>query len=186
MLPCRALVYFLFFLFDGANMLANVKLAMEQIQFARSMMLPLLDDVQEADWFAMPGGMPTHLAWQVGHLAMAEYGLALFRVRGRQEIDLDLMTSSFRKLFSRGSVPTADSSKYPAPAEILATLQRVHDQVLLELPTFTQEQMDEPVEMPYAVYANKLGCLLFCSHHEMLHAGQIGVLRRLLGKAPIR
>ena len=44
----------------------------------------------------------------------------------------------------------------------------------------------EPVEMPYAVHANKLGCLLFCSHHEMLHAGQLGLLRRLLGKEPIR
>lgn len=167
-------------------MLDNVKFALEQIQFARNMMLPLLDDVQEADWFAMPGGLPTHLAWQVGHLAMAEYGLALFRIRGRQEVDLDLMTSSFRKLFSRGSVPHSDASKYPSPAEILATLERVHNQVKLEAPAFTQEQLDEAVEMPYAVYPNKYGCLLFCSHHEMVHLGQIGLLRRLLGKAPIR
>jgi len=40
--------------------------------------------------------------------------------------------------------------------------------------------------MPYAVHANKLGGLIFCSHHEMLHAGQIGLLRRLLGKQPLR
>jgi hypothetical protein len=36
------------------------------------------------------------------------------------------------------------------------------------------------------VTPTRLGALLFSSHHEMLHAGQIGVLRRLLGKAPVR
>jgi hypothetical protein len=40
--------------------------------------------------------------------------------------------------------------------------------------------------MPFAGFPTKFGSLLFCSHHEMLHAGQIGLLRRLTGKLPIR
>ena len=96
------------------------------------------------------------------------------------------MSSGFRKLFSRGSVPEADASKYPPSAEIRATLDRVHGQVLKEAPAFSAEQLKEPVEPPFAVEATKLGCLLFCSHHETLHAGQLGLLRRLLGKSPIR
>jgi len=72
------------------------------------------------------------------------------------------------------------------PDLIRATLDRVHAQVLKEASSFTPEQMRESVEMPYAVEATKLGCLLFCSHHEMLHAGQLGLLRRLLGKQPVR
>ena len=164
----------------------SLQLALQQIEFARGYMLATLEGVEEADWFAMPAGSPTHLAWQLGHLAMAEYGLCLFRVRGRQEIDLQLMTSSFRKLFSRGSEPQADAAKYPPVAEIRATLDRIHAQVRLEAPDFTPEQLAEPSEMPYAVEATKLGGLLFCSHHEMLHAGQIGLIRRLLGKQPIR
>src|SRR6266404_2876588 len=84
----------------------------------------------------MPAGCPTHVAWQVGHLAMAEYGLGLFRQRGRQEIDAELMSSSFRKQFSRGSVPEADATKYPSPAEIRAVFDRVHAQVLKEVPGF--------------------------------------------------
>jgi hypothetical protein len=41
--------------------------------------------------------------------------------------------------------------------------------------------------MPYVEgYPNKLGALLMASHHEFLHAGQIGLLRRLLGKVPVR
>jgi DinB superfamily len=164
----------------------SLSLAVSQIEFARSYMLGILAEIDEAEWFTLPAGSPTHVAWQVGHLAMAEYGLCLFRQRGRQPIDLELMSSGFRKLFSRGSVPEADANKYPPPAEIQATLDRVHAQVLKELPGLTAEQLKEPVEPPFAVEATKLGCLLFCSHHEMLHAGQLGLLRRLLGKQPIR
>lgn len=164
----------------------NLPFALKQIEFARNYTLSTLAEIDESLWFTMPPGCPTHVAWQVGHLAMAEYGLCLFRQRGRQEVDLELMTSGFRKLFSRGSQPEADAAKYPPAAEIRATLDRVHAQVLKEAPHFTEAQLAEPVDMPYAVQANKLGSLLFCSHHEMLHAGQLGLLRRLLGQQPIR
>jgi hypothetical protein len=164
----------------------SLQLAIPQIEFAREYTLSILAEIDEADWFTMPVGCPTHVAWQVGHLAMAEYGLCLFRQRGRQPIDLELMSSSFRKLFSRGSIPEADASKYPSLAEIRATFDRVHAQMRKEAAGFTVEQLREPVEMPYAAEPTKLGSLLFCSHHEMLHAGQLGLLRRLLGRSPIR
>ena len=80
--------------------------ALKQIEFARSYTLSLLADIAADEWFVMPAGCTTHVAWQVGHLAMAEYGLCLFRQRGRAEIDTTLMTSSFRKAFSRGTIPT--------------------------------------------------------------------------------
>jgi hypothetical protein len=160
--------------------------AISQIQFARDYTLASLAEIDPADWFTMPPGCPTHFAWQVGHLAMAQYGLCLFRQRGRQPIDLELMSSSFRKLFSRGSVPLADAGEYPSASEIRATFDRVHAQLLAEAPSFTAEQLRESVDMPFAVEATKLGALLFCSHHEMLHAGQLGLLRRLLGSQPIR
>jgi len=164
----------------------SLEFAIGQIEFARGYTLSVLNEIDEGLWFTMPPGCPTHVAWQVGHLAMAEYGLCLYRLRGRQEVDLTLMTSGFRKLFSRGTTPEADAGKYPPPAEIRATLDRVHAQVLKEAAGFSEAQLAEPVDMPYAVHANKLGGLLFCSHHEMLHAGQLGLLRRLLGKSPIR
>jgi DinB superfamily len=164
----------------------SLELAIKQIEFARGYTLSILAEIEEKDWFVMPAACPTHVAWQVGHLAMAEYGLCLFRQRGRAEIDAELMSSSFRKQFSRGSVPEADASKYPSPAEIRGVFDRVHTQVLKEAAGFTTEQLKEPVDMPYAAEATKLGALLFCSHHEMIHAGQLGLLRRLFGKSPVR
>ena len=164
----------------------SLELAIKQIEFARGYTLSILAEIEEKDWFVMPAGCPTHVAWQVGHLAMAEYGLGLFRQRGRAEIDTELMSSSFRKQFARGSVPEADAGKYPSPAEIRTVFDRVHAQVLKEAPTFAPEQLKEPVEPPFAVEQTKLGALLLCSHHEMVHAGQLGLIRRLIGKNPIR
>lgn len=162
------------------------EIATKQIEFSREYMLTLLTDLDDTEWFLMPNGCVTHVAWQVGHLAMAEYGLCLFRQRGRADVDAELMTSAFRKQFSRGSQPEPDPAKNPSPSEIRDVLQRVHAQVLRELPALTASQLAEPVDMPYAATPTKLGALFFCAHHEMLHAGQLGLLRRLLGKTPLR
>ena len=48
------------------------------------------------------------------------------------------------------------------------------------------QELDEPVDEPYALFPTKLGGLYFCAAHEMMHAGQIGLLRRLLGKETTR
>jgi len=164
----------------------RLELAIRQIEAARQYTLTLLDGLRDEDWFVpAPSGI-THIAWQVGHLAMAEYGLCLFRRRGRRPEDLELMSGKFRKRFRRGSTPVSEPSAYPAPNEIRAVLDRVHRQAMAELAACCEEDLNEKIEEPYAVYDTKLGALLFCAHHEMLHAGQIGLVRRLIGKAPVR
>lgn len=163
-----------------------VRTVLGQICFAREYTLATLADFSDDEWFAMPAGLSTHLAWQVGHIAMAEYGLCLFRIRGRQPGDLELMPSKFRKMFSRGSTPDADRAAHPSPQEMLASLERIHQQVLSEAPGFTAEQLNEATEMPYAGPPTRLGAMMFCPLHEGIHQGQIGLLRRLLGKPPLR
>ncbi len=164
----------------------RLTVAIAQIEAARSYTLTLLADITDDDWFQMPAGAPTHLAWQVGHLAMAQYGLALFRQRGRRPEDADLMSGTFRKQFSKGSTVEPDAAAYPQAEEIRATFDRVYEQAMAELPNMPPAVLDEPVDEPYFAWPTKLGALLICSHHEMLHAGQIGLLRRLLGKTPVR
>ena len=166
--------------------LLRLELVMGQIRFAREYTLSLLNDLAAEDWFQQPSEGVSHLAWQIGHLAMAQYGLCLFRMRGRAEIDTELMSSSFRKKFSKGTTPDPVPASNPAVEEIRGVFNRVFEQSMLELSSVTELQLDEPIDMPYAAFPTKLGGLLFCSHHEMLHAGQIGLLRRLIGKTPIR
>ena len=164
----------------------QLEVARKQIEFARQYTHSLLADVEDELWFTIPTGCVTHVAWQVGHLAMAQYGLCLFRIRGRQSADAELMSSAFRKKYFKGTTPDPDPAKNAAVGEIRAVFDRVYEQALAEMAGYHEKDLQEPIDEPYAAFNTKLGGLLFCSHHEMMHAGQIGLLRRLLGKAPIR
>ena len=62
-------------------MSAEAKVAIDQLEHVRPYTLRLLDSVNESEWFRMPPGGVTHIAWQAGHLAFAEYRLALERIR---------------------------------------------------------------------------------------------------------
>src|SRR5262249_56861223 len=86
----------------------------------------VLGDIDESDWFRMPAGGVTHVAWQVGHLAYAEYRTALERIRGVAAGDAELIPEAFHRLFGPQSVPRPDPSHAPAPAELRAVFDRVH------------------------------------------------------------
>ena len=102
------------------------------IRTARNYTTDILSHIDQSDWFRQPTEGVTHVAWQVGHLAVAQYGLALKRVRGENPDDAELISPEFRKLFGKGSTPSPDPAKYPTTEEIRAVFDRVHQQVLEE------------------------------------------------------
>lgn len=166
-------------------MSARLQTALTNIAFARSYTLRFLNALPTADWFRMPPGGVTHVAWQVGHLAFAEYRLALLRIRGPEPDDANLIAEPFLKIFGRDSVAGADPAAYPSPDKIRAVFDRVHDRVLAELASVPDATLDEAPVTPHELCKTKLECLHWCSHHEAVHAGQVGLIRRLLGYPPI-
>ena len=146
----------------------------------------LIESVPKELWYVRPAGAASHVAWQVGHLAVSQYGLMLFRQRGRTPGDLELMPGWLRKQFGRGTVPAASAAEMPTPQELLDKLSNIHQQALEEVRGLSPTVLAGPIDMPYAVYPVKLGALLFAPVHESLHAGQIGMLRRLHGLEPLR
>ena len=160
--------------------------ALAQFSWARAYTMELIDSVPEELWFVKPGGLHTHLAWQIGHLAVAEYGLLLFRIRGRQPEDLELMPGWLRKQFGKGTEPSDDKTKMPGVQELLDRLSAIHEAGIRQASEAKGELLLEPEGMPYAVYPCKLGAIMFAPIHEAIHAGQIGMLRRAHGLAPLR
>ena len=165
-------------------MMARLDLLLDQIRAARRYTEGLLGTIDPGDWFRMPDPGVTHVAWQVGHLAFAEYRLALERIRGRRPDDVELVPDEFLAKFGYGSVPVAEAAAYPEPAAIRAVFDRVHRRVLAEAATLPDARLDEPPVIPHPLCATKGEALAWCARHEMLHAGQIGLLRRLFGQAP--
>ena len=164
----------------------QIALATKQIEFARTYTLGLLEDVDDDEWFRMPANCPTHIGWQVGHLAMAQYALTMIRVRGKEPEDEQIISKKFFRCFQKGTVPESDASVYPTPADIRQTLTSVHDHALQELTQYSDADLEQKLPEPHAVFDTKLGSVFFCSAHELIHCGQIGLCRRLLEKSPIR
>jgi DinB superfamily len=165
--------------------MTRLDLAVAQIVFARNYVERQLATIPTTDWFRMPAGEVTHIAWQVGHLAMAQYRLALERLRPRTADDESLISDAFLALFGRQSAPNADASVYPAADEILAVFRRVHDRAIAEAKSYSDADLDLPPLRPHPLAATRLWCLLWTAQHEMSHAGQIGLLRRRMGFAPL-
>lgn len=160
-------------------------LAIQELLAARDYTNALLREIDEQDWFRRPFEGVTHIAWQVGHLAVAQYSLALRRIRDRLPGDEQLMPKAFVRCFAKDSRPSANPSQYPSCETIRAVFDAVHREVLPTLEKLGDAELDEPSTPPHRLFNTKLGAVLWCSRHEMLHAGQIGLLRRLFGHPPI-
>jgi hypothetical protein len=115
---------------EGVIYVSRLQLAVEQILFARNYTIRLLDQTPVTEWFRQPPDGVSHIAWQVGHLAFAEYTLALEPIRGVQPKDVDLIPQKYLSLFGADSVPDPDPENYPNQAELRAVFDRVHEQVL--------------------------------------------------------
>jgi len=166
--------------------MSHFELLVDQLRSARSYTTRLIETIEPGDWFRQPAEGVTHVAWQVGHITFAQYKLVLERFRGARPEDDRLISPGFLEQFGRGSTPSPDSSVYPAPEEIRAVFDRVYLQAMDELRDVPDEDLDQPPLIPHPLCPNKRGVLVWCNQHEMLHAGQIGLLRRLLGYSPYR
>jgi DinB superfamily len=164
---------------------ARLQAALDRLERSRGYTQSFLTDLAPEEWFWQPAGGTTHVAWQVAHVAVAQYALCLMRVRGKTEADDALLPEGFFDRFKRGSVPVAGAENNPSQDVILRVFEAVYRQSLAELAEKTDEELDAPVD-PHPMFKTKLGAIEFAPQHEMVHAGQIGLLRRLMGRAPLR
>jgi DinB family protein len=162
----------------------RVATAIERIRGARENTLRFMSDFTTDEWFWHPPSFVTHLAWQIGHTAYVQYCHCFLWIRGRRPEDQSLLSRQFIELFEMSSVPVADGRVYPPIEEISHVLNAVHDRAMSELSMLSDEELDVPIH-PSRPERTKLNGLFWDAEHEFLHAGQIGLLRRLLGNPPV-
>lgn len=166
--------------------MSNIALAIQQVEKARQYTMSLVNDTDDDRWLEQPFEGANHIAWQVGHIMVAQYGLTLAAVRGRQREDLEWLPKSYAKMFGRDSTPHVEVASHPTPDELRAALDTVHDHVIAGLQSVEPAVFDDKPEWEVPMCSTKLEAVHFCALHEMVHAGQIGMLRRMLGKQHLR
>lgn len=164
--------------------MTRLELCLKQIDDTRQYTKMLLAKIDDKDWYTIPTGHATNVAWQVGHLIMAEYRLTIARVFGTSPEHEQWYPTPYLTRFGKGSEASSDPAQNPSIEELKTTLDRIHPIILGELKDVSDEDLDSEVVIAHPLYKTKLESLLMCARHEMLHAGQIGSLRRGLGYAP--
>lgn len=158
--------------------------ALERIRNSRSLTESFLEGLTPEEWFWQPDQGMNSIGWHVGHLAFAQYFLCLKRQRGRIESDEPLISTAFLKRYKQGSTPSGDPAKNMSVEEIRRVFDGVFELALSELADRTDEELDVPSAPQHPVFDTKLGAVEWCSQHELMHCGQIVLLRRLMGKSP--
>lgn len=157
-----------------------------QMELTRDWTLKLLADVTGADWTYQPAPGLAHILWTCGHLAVSQNVLIHVRCLGNSIVD-DAFAAHFPM---GGPIKSALEHDYPDPKRVLETMAEIHATTLAAVRGMSEALLAQPCGgkdgAPHPHYTDKLGAVTHCFRHEAYHAGQVGLIRRLRGKAFLR
>jgi len=122
-----------------------------------------------------------------GHLAVAQDLLVHVRCLGRPILD-----DGFKSHFPvGGAIKSAAEHDYPHVEAVLDRMKQVHVRTCAAVRGTDDRLLAEPAfgadgKTPHPHYRDKRGAVSHCSRHEAFHAGQLAMIRRLLGKSFLR
>lgn len=167
--------------------MTQAELLSEQIVYSRDWTLRLLADLRGDDWSFQPAPGLAHPLWICGHLTVAQDLLIHTRCLGSP-----VLSDDFKSKFPiGGAIKPVDEFSYPAPKDLLDIMATTQRQTLETVRAMSDELLAEPAyaadgKSPHPHYRDKRGAVSHCSRHEAFHAGQLAMIRRLLGKPFLR
>ncbi len=138
------------------------------------------EDLKPDEYLHRPCTGANCAAWLIGHLILTER-MALKRVGAT---DVPALPDGFEKRFARD--PEAPKAIEFGDVSFLMSLFNQHRQLLIDtVNRLPPEALDKPVEKPHPMF-NTIGeAVNFMGAHTSMHAGQITMIRRSLGRPPI-
>jgi len=166
--------------------MTNAELLAEQLDGTREWTLKLIADLKGDDWTYQPGPGLGHALWLCGHLTCSQHLLIHVRCLGG-----GLLDESFTRHFPIGGpVKSAKEYVYPPVKTVLTTMEEVHRKTLAAVREMSDSLLAELAfggdGKPHPHYRDKCGVVAHCNRHEAFHAGQIAMIRRLMGKSFLR
>ena len=130
--------------------------------------------VPAEQWLERPGDDSNPLAWIVGHVVVHRAKVA--RLLGLE------WSAPWEKFFERGA-PLVASEQYPDAAELQRSFQQLSQKVESALPAASEDLLNKPVpkESP-SLDGTVGGTIALLCLHETYHMGQLGYLRKWLGR----
>lgn len=151
------------------------------LDFARYFTNAMLDSIPEDKMCYQPVPDCNHALWVMGHLACTDE--FFMQVCGGP---WDQRFEQHKGTFFMGSKPVADPAVYGSPADIRAWLQDARTRMIDWLKGQTAEELTTPLpEFLQRAAADRMKLVPRLAVHESAHAGQLTVIRKSLGLAPV-
>jgi hypothetical protein len=150
------------------------------LENTQKMLAWYLGDLSDADLVVRPTAGANHIAWQLGHLIVAERNLMSSELPDAAYPELP---AGFAEKHGKETASQEPPSGFATKAQYLDLFNRTRQATLNVLARLSDKDLDRPSKGRMAEFAPTLGTvfLLQCDH-TMMHAGQFTVTRRKLGK----
>jgi len=160
---------------------ATLEAGLTSLRFARHMTMSLLDAIPEQDWFHVPVDGGNHAAWIAGHVAWEDDDClnSLVDGRGRK------LPRRWHDTFATGTKPNSDPSAYPDIPELRAALTAYREELIDSFKAAADRLADPLPEGLHGFAKNLAAFMPAIACHEMIHVGQLTVIRKSLQLAPV-
>lgn len=119
-------------------------------------------------------------AWIVGHLIVSEHGA--LKAMGVENVP-DLPAGFAQRFAREGDAPRA--SDFGDVRGLLPLFNRLRQRMIDHARSLAEAEINKPLEKPHRLFATAGQRINFMAIHTTMHAGQITLIRRSLGKPPL-
>ncbi|MBX3441413.1 MAG: DinB family protein [Planctomyces sp.] len=147
------------------------------LNLSRGMLHMFVDDLTPEEWLHRPCPGANCAAWIVGHLVVVE---GMFHKRFGAESPP--LPEGFEAVFARDEVAPA-RAEYGDVTALMPLFDAARDVTIAAVSAMTPERLAEP--LTHQRFSNIGEAAAFCSLHGTMHAGQISLIRRSLGRPPV-
>jgi hypothetical protein len=163
-------------------MLTPSNVLIHGLTVSRDFVLRFCGDLTPAEFLHRPTPKSNCAAWLVGHLTLSDRRVTA-NVLGDAAVPLPL-PDGFEKRFSRdeGS-PEADA--FGDVSGLLPLFAAGRDRMIERVGTMTPAELEKPLDPPHPRFKMPWDAANFMVIHTTMHAGQITIIRRSLGRPPL-
>jgi hypothetical protein len=142
-----------------------------------------VDDLTPAEYLHRPAPNANCTAWTIGHLVLTER--TLLRRLGLAEGDLPpLPDGQFEKRFSRDE-GCPQAGEFGDVTGLMALFDTHRERAIDVVRRAPADLLARPLDKPHPIFATAGEFADFVALHAVLHAGQITIIRRSLGRPPL-
>lgn len=142
----------------------------------RSAVGRLIDDITDEESLFRGKDNLQHIRWQTGHIVFGSY--LILRALG----ETVPLPGGWHDLFHRGCEFAEDATAYPTMAALREKFKSYDDKITARLEVMTDTELDKILDPEPIFETPALNAALFLNAHAFYHAGQIAMIRRLLGR----